>query len=109
MSAAGGGVAILRCVVAGERARDSCIRARGSRDVKELESRPSASGTSRAAVLPRAALSLTAVLQMLVVMMLVLAVVMPRRHGSQVLPGPAPPDSDARLSRLDLWIWIYAI
>ena len=39
------------------------------------------------------------VLQMLVVMMLVLAVVMPRRHGSQVLPA-APPDKRT-------WIWIY--
>ena len=46
-------------------------------------------------------------LQMLVVMMLVLAVVMPRRHGSQVLPA-APHDGPHRRARLmDLWIFCH--
>ena len=49
------------------------------------------------------------VLHMLVVMMLVLAVVMPRRHGSQVLPA-AP--ADQRRPRhdsctMDLWIYCH--
>ena len=42
------------------------------------------------------------VLQMLVVMMLVLAVVMPRRHGSRAPSGAA---GRPQLAAMDLWIY----